>query len=102
MNYIMVRHKVLDNSKWKSVFDTDSGSGLLEKAGFKKYGLYRTLEDPTDLVVFLEVADINQVKQFFASEDAKKRMKEATVTSTPEVTFLEMIEKKEIAGKKAA
>lgn len=102
MAYIMVRHKVSDYNKWKQAFDTDSGSGLLEKAGFKKYGLYKTLGDPKDLVVFLEIQDVNRVKEFFNSEEAKNRMKDIGVEGTPEIVFLDMIEKKEISVTKKA
>lgn len=90
--YVMVRHKVLDYTKWKQIFEQDTDK--IEQAGFKKYGLYRTKDDPTDLVLFLEITDEKKVKEFFDSDLNKQRMKEATVTGTPEIVFLDLIEKK--------
>lgn len=91
--YVMVRHKVQDYAKWKKVFDEDAS--LIEKAGFKKYGLYRTAEDPTDLLLFLEIDDVNKVKEFMSSDKSKERMKEGSVIGTPELVFLDRIEKKD-------
>ena len=91
--YVMVRHKVQDYAKWKKVFDEDAGD--IEKAGFKKYGLYRTSGEPNDLTLFLEIDDVNKVKEFMNSEKGKSRMKEGTVIGTPELVFLDRIEKKD-------
>lgn len=99
--YVMVHHKVGDYNKWKQLFDGDQG--LLEQSGFKKYGLYKGLSDPNDLVVFCEITDVNKVKEFMTSERSVQKMKDATVIGTPELVFLDRIEKKEIGkAEKAA
>lgn len=100
MTYVMVRHQVQDYQKWKEGFDADREN--LEKAGIQKFGLYRTGDDPKDIVVFMECGSLEQVKEFFGSEHFKERIKANGVVGEPEIVFLDRIEKKILGGAEKA
>jgi hypothetical protein len=90
MVYVFIKHKVEDFSKWKPGFD-DHGSTRKE-AGSKGGMLFRTLEDPNDLVIIFEWDNIENARKFTESEDLKKKMQEVGVVGKPDIFFLEKIE----------
>ena len=91
MPYVLVRHKVEDYAKWKPVFDEH---GPARKASGCKGGqLFRSADDPNELVVLLEWNEMANARQFFQSDILRQAMQRAGVTDQPDVYFLDEVEK---------
>lgn len=90
MVYVLIKHKVKDYDKWKTVFDNNSD---LRKAGGEKgVRLFRNVDKTNDIVIIIEWDTIENAKKFYESEDLKKIMKEAGVMMKPYIYFLEEVE----------
>jgi heme-degrading monooxygenase HmoA len=93
MIYVMAIQKIKDYDKWKKVFDDH---GAVRKAkGSKGALIYHDLKDPKQLVIITEWENMEDAKNFSASEDLKITMKKAGVMGLPELYYLEGIEKTE-------
>lgn len=91
MSYLLVRHKIKDYAKWKSVFDEH---GSTRRSGGSKGGrLLRSADNPNEIVILFEWDDLKKARQFAQSEDLKKIMERAGVVDRPDIYFLEEIEK---------
>ncbi|MCE8425777.1 MAG: hypothetical protein J5U17_08380 [Candidatus Methanoperedens sp.] len=91
MTYLLVRHKVKDYEKWKTLFDEHSAT---RKTGGSKGGrLFRNADNPDEMVIIFEWDSLEKAKKFAQSEDLKKTMQRAGVIDKPDVYFLEEVEK---------
>jgi hypothetical protein len=86
MNYLLVRHKVADFSKWKPVYDAHLPAR--QAAGAKELHLLRNIDDPNETVILFEVEDLQKAREFSASDDLRERMQEAGVIDKPDIYFL--------------
>ena len=87
--YVIVKYKVADYARWKPIFDAD---GANRQAGGCKGGqLFRSADDPNELVVLFEW-DLQQVRQDSQGEEVSAKMQAAGVLGPPEISFLEEIE----------
>ena len=87
MPYLVIRHKVQDYKNWKVEFDQH---GTMRKSqGCKGGKLYRSSQDPSEVVIVFEWDDLGKAKAFTQSEDLGEKMTEAGVISPPEFSFLE-------------
>lgn len=90
MAYVLVRHKVADYEKWKSVFDEHA---TMRKASGSKGGrLFRNANDPNETVILLEWDGLERARQFVQSPDLKEAMERAGVADQPTIVFLEEVE----------
>jgi heme-degrading monooxygenase HmoA len=90
MPYILVRHKVQDYNKWHPIY---SEHGAARKAGGSKGArLFRSANDPNELVILLEWDDLQKAQQFTGSQDLREAMERAGVADRPDIYFLEEIE----------
>jgi heme-degrading monooxygenase HmoA len=91
MTYVLVIHKVEDYDKWKPVYDED---GEIRKAkGSKNAFVFRSSEDPNQLVVLTQWENMESAKNFAESDDLRITMQKAGVKGRPEVYFLNEIER---------
>jgi hypothetical protein len=86
MNNVIIRHKVEDFNKWKPVYDGNLSAR--QAAGLKDIRLWRNLNDPDEIVMLFEVADITKAKKFSESTELKEKMQEAGVLGPPDFIFL--------------
>ena len=92
MPFILVRHKVADYAKWKTIFDED---GVNRKAGGSKGSqLFRNADNPNEVIVLLEWDDLGKAKQFTQSPKLREAMERAGVTDQPDIYFLDEVERK--------
>ncbi|KCZ72713.1 Antibiotic biosynthesis monooxygenase [Candidatus Methanoperedens nitroreducens] len=91
MPYLLIRHKVKDYARWKPVFE-EHGSTRKDK-GSKGGYLFRSSDDPDEIVILLEWDDLGRAREFARSEDLRQAMKRAGVSDKPDVYFLEEIER---------
>ena len=83
--HLLVRHKVFDFVKWKSVYDAHLSAR--QKAGLKEIHLFRNAQDPNEVTLLFEVEDFDKAKTFVASDGLHHAM-EKGVMGAEEVSFL--------------
>ena len=86
MPYLLVRHRVEDFAKWKSVFTEHSAA---RKAGGSRGGLLlHDADDPNNLVLLFEWDSLARARAFADSDDLRRAMQRADVTDQPDIYFL--------------
>ena len=83
MALMVIHHNVRDYAIWRPAFDAHEPSRV--RAGITNGRVYRKAEDPNDLVVLVDVADVDKACAWVASEDLKTVMQRAGVVGAPEV-----------------
>ena len=91
MAWIFVRHKVEDYGKWKPVFDEHGATR--EAMGSKGGYLFRNIDDPNEVVMFIEVDDLEKAREFIQSEDLREAMQRSGVADKPDVYFLDLVDR---------
>jgi len=86
MATLFVHHKVKDYAAWRKVFDdlTPMRTGY----GCTGHKVFQSPSDPNEITIFTEWKNVDQAKTYAASNDLKEGMKNAGVTSQPDVMFL--------------
>jgi hypothetical protein len=86
MALVIVRHKVKDYAAWKNAFDAHgSARGA---AGLSNTRLYRSVDDPSEVVILFDTDDIAKAQQFMGSLELKSAMTAAGVIDNPDVFLL--------------
>ncbi|MCH7760163.1 antibiotic biosynthesis monooxygenase [candidate division TA06 bacterium] len=91
MAHILVRHKVADFDKWKAVFDEHSS--VRQASGSKGGVVFRSSDDPNEVVILMEWENLEKARQFSQSEDLKEAMQKAGVADQPDIYFLDEADK---------
>ena len=86
MNYLLIRHKVADFSKWKPAYDAHGSARA--SAGLKEERLLRNSDNPNEVVLLFAAQDLNKAKEFAASDELGQRMEQAGVTDKPDIWVL--------------
>ncbi len=86
MATLLVRHRVRDFERWKQVFDAQAP----ERAAAGSLGgrVFRDGDDPEDVVIVLEWADLDRARDFAEREDLQETMERAGVMGEPDFLFL--------------
>lgn len=90
MATVLVRHKVGDYGKWKSVYD--EGKTLVKSSGGKRQRLFKNSQNDRELVILTEFDDLEKAHKFAHSDELKQTMSKAGVAEEPTVYFLEELE----------
>ena len=86
MPYLLIRHKVMDYEQWKSAFDAHC---VTRQANGSRGGqLFRSADDPNELILLLEWDVMEKARQFAQSEDLRAVMQQAGVVERPTIYFL--------------
>lgn len=88
---LLVQHRVRDFASWKPVFD-EHGSVIRIRHGATRHWLYRSLDDPNDVVVSVEFPAEDRARSFVADPSLKEEMEQAGVQGQLTVTFCEEVE----------
>ena len=67
----------------------DEHAPAREAAGLTDGRVYQTVDDPNDVVILLDMADVGKAKAFANSEDLKAAMQRAGVIDAPTLHLLE-------------
>ena len=86
MPYVLVRHKVDDWPTWKAAFD-EHGSAR-GPAGSQGGHVWRSAEDPSEVVILLQWDTLERARQFAGSDDLREVMEGAGVSDAPDIYFL--------------
>jgi quinol monooxygenase YgiN len=87
MPYAMVRHKVADFAKWKVAYESHKSTRAA--AGIKEGHVLRNVDNPNEVVVFLEVTDLAKARAFMTSPELKAAMEQSGITDKPDVFLLQ-------------
>ena len=91
MPYLLIHHTVEDYDRWKPVFDEHAP--LRQAAGSKGGYLFRSADNPNEVVMIMEMEDLDRARQFVGSDDLRQAMQKAGVTGPPEIRFLELADR---------
>jgi hypothetical protein len=86
MAHMLIRHKVQDFAKWKAAYDAHRAARA--EAGLKELHLWRNADQPSEVLLLFEAADVAKAKAFATSADLKERMTTAGVLGPPDIVFL--------------
>jgi hypothetical protein len=86
MPVMMIHHKVKDYGAWRPIYDAHEKSRAT--AGITNAKVFRRAEDPNDLVILADVADVAKARSWSTSEDLKSAMQKAGVLGPPTIHFV--------------
>ena len=86
MPHLLVRHRVDDYAKWRPVFDDHAS--MREQYGSNGGQVFRSADDPNDVVMLFEVDDLDRAREFVGSDGLREAMESAGVVGRPDVYFL--------------
>ncbi len=89
MQYLYVRQKVADYSKWLEVFE--SHAEAQKEAGLRDLQLLRDVNEPNIVVCIFRVEDVEKARVFTSAPQATKARQDSGIIDTPEVLWLEKI-----------
>jgi heme-degrading monooxygenase HmoA len=91
MASIVVRHKVKDYATWKVAYDDHRPTR--KAAGCKGTVVYRSADDPSEVVPLFEWDSLENAKKFAGSDDLRETMERAGVSDQPDMYFLNEVDK---------
>jgi heme-degrading monooxygenase HmoA len=87
MVHVLIRHKVADYNRWKQAFDSHLNSR--KHAGETGCRIFHTVDDPREVVLFLDWDAIEPARKFMKSDELRKAMQEAGVQGSPDVQYIQ-------------
>ena len=90
MATLVVRHKVEDFAKWKSVYD--DVQVMARNSGVKHARVLRSADNPNEVIVVEEFDEMGKARQFAQSEDLKQAMQRAGVSDQPDFYFVDEVD----------
>ncbi|HWA79567.1 MAG TPA: hypothetical protein VG848_04560 [Acetobacteraceae bacterium] len=83
MPVMIVHHRVRDYVTWRPFYDAHEGARAAATITSGK--VFRGADDPNDIIILFEVADLAKAQAFAASEDLKSTMNRAGVIGAPAI-----------------
>ena len=94
MALLIVHHRVQDFDRWKTVFD-EHGTNRKEH-GCSRHWVYRSVEDPNDVVISTEWPSDEAARSFVADPSLREAMERAGVVGQPAMMWIgDEVESKE-------
>jgi hypothetical protein len=87
MTLMVIQHKVHDYDAWRSVHDALQTSRT--GAGVTFSCVYRNAEDPNDLLVLHDVANVAKARAWTTGEDLRTAMAQSGVIGEPAIYFVD-------------
>ena len=82
---LSIHHKVKDYSSWRKGYDEHEKGRV--SAGVTNGRVFRSAEDPNDILILLDVADVPKARAWLAAPDLKTAMEKAGVVGPHVVRF---------------
>jgi hypothetical protein len=82
---LTIHHKVKDYATWRKGYDEHEKSRL--SAGVTNGRVFRRAEDPNDILILLDVADVAKARTWLGGDDLKTAMHKAGVVGSPSIRF---------------
>jgi hypothetical protein len=82
---LTIHHKVKDYATWRKGYDEHEKSRA--SAGVTNGKVFRSTEDPNDILILQDVADVAKARAWLAGADLKTAMEKAGVAGSPIFRF---------------
>jgi hypothetical protein len=82
---LTIHHKVKDYAAWRAGYNVHEKSRL--SAGLTNGKVFRSAEDPNDIVILQDVADVAKARTWLGSDDLKASMQKRGVIGSPSIRF---------------
>jgi hypothetical protein len=82
---LSIHHKVKDYASWRKGYDEHEKSRV--SAGVTNGKVFRSAEDPNDILIVLDVADVAKARTWLGAPDLKTAMEKAGVVGPHVVRF---------------
>jgi hypothetical protein len=76
-----------DFVKWRPVFERNEP--MRTAAGVTNPRIYRNADNPSDILLWFDVANVTKAREALGSQALKAAMQEAGVAGPPKVNFIE-------------
>ncbi len=87
MTLMIIHHRVRDYATWRPVFDAHEPARTA--AGLSNGRVFRSADNPNDLILLFDFADRRKAEEFAASDELKTAMQRAGVEGRPDMHFTE-------------
>jgi hypothetical protein len=87
LSYLLVRHKVANFTKWKTVFD--SHAEAQQQAGLKIEKILTNMDDPNEVFLFFQVTDLEKARRFVSSPEVPEAQRQSGLVDSPDIYFLD-------------
>jgi hypothetical protein len=85
MAVLIIRHPVHEYAAWRPVYAAHEAARTA--AGLTDDRMFRSTEDPNDILLLFDMADRLHAEEFAASDDLRSAMQGAGVVGTPDIRF---------------
>ena len=85
MAVLIIRHSVRDYAAWRPVYDAHEAARTA--AGLTNGRVFRSTDDPNDILILHNTADRRRAEEFGRSDDLREAMRHAGVVGQPEIRF---------------
>jgi hypothetical protein len=82
---VTIHLKVKDYATWRASYDGREKNRL--SAGISNGKVFRSAENPNDVVILQDVADVAKARTWFGSDEMKTAMEKSGVLGSPNVRF---------------
>jgi hypothetical protein len=82
---LTVHFKVKDYAAWRTSYDGREKGRL--SAGITNGRVFRSAEDPNDVVILQDVADVAKARSWLGSDEMKATLQKSGVVGTPNIRF---------------
>ena len=82
---VTVHFKVKDYATWRTGYDGHEKNRV--SAGITNGRVFRSAEDPNDVVILQDVADVAKARTWLGSDDTKAAMQKSGVIGSPSIRF---------------
>ena len=82
---LTIHIKVKDYATWRPAYDGHEKNRL--SAGITNGRVFRNAQDPNDIVILQDVADVAKARTWLGSNDMKATMQKSGVVGSPNVRF---------------
>ncbi len=82
---LTIHHKVKDYAMWRTGYNEHEKSRV--SAGLTNGRVFRSVEDPNDVVILQDVADVARARTWLGSDDLKASMQKNGVIGSPNIRF---------------
>jgi len=83
MGAMIIRHSVGDYGAWRPVYDAHEAARTA--AGLTNGRVFRSTEDPNDILILHEMVDRRRAEEFGRSDDLREAIVRAGVVGQPEI-----------------
>lgn len=87
MTIAVVKHRVHDYNSWRKVYE--EAAPLQRENGVTSEHVYRSKDDPNELLVLHNFASMPEAESFFANPELKGAMERSGIEGTPRIELYE-------------